>query len=1218
MDSVQNPSAAKGMKCCQCGPRGYKCRRCCCALTGRGCNNCSAKLCRSKNRLSPENERKKVKKKRTSEGINKGSKNVDRSTEGGKRGEGGHTKNGNETQEQLNHEINCLLKSVRCSEKIRVEDVEKDGNCFFRCISLALHGTQDHHEEIRKAIVETEKKDADFYAKLVEGDFHSHLQNMTESNGHTSTYGTTAEIYAASERYNLDIFLQLPGKDGYRIERISRLEKCDHRRNFMGLRCEHDHFKKLTFDERPCSCPSEKDRVEDRLKETHSTASEESILWKGLTLDEAISWVNDVYQEVVFWRTHFLFEPPVCKATSKMINEITKLINEYNQNSPYGKFALKLIMILPNLLLQKPHRDSKYSENIASMQRRLSLWENGEIQVLLGEANMKQSRVEEHRSGRNIEEDEPRKFGNLMKVGKVNPALRILAEDHPKGILPLTRETRQALMDKHPPSRKPPNHTKLEGPTSPPDACLFEAITGRTVWKKAVKTQGGAGPSGLNARFWRTILSKKKFGEAAADLSKAVAKLAIKLATEECPNIDALTACRLIPLDKSPGVRPIGIGETLTRILGKCIMEVVKKDVKRASGNLQVCAGHQAGGEAAIHAVREMYESTSTEGILLVDATNAFNSINREAMLHNIAIKCPTLSQYVNNSYGQPSDLYINGGNRFKKQDTLQSAEGTTQGDPVAMAMYSIGMSVLQNKLNSLNPDIKEVAYADDMLGLGKLEKLKLWWDSVERLGPDFGFFPNASKSVLIVKPESFDLAKRIFEGTMVQVKDSGHRYLGAVLGSKQYEEQFVQGKVNEWIKEVCKLSDIAQTEPHAAYSAFVYGLKHKWNYLSRTVPNIDNLLKPLENCIRNTFIPTLTKGHQCSDTERDLLALPPRLGGLGIVNPSKSADLEYSNSKRLTATLSSYILAQNENGEIDEMEIRKHKTDISKKRQKAQERELKRIMECLSDKMKKKVEMAQETGASNWLTSLPIRAKGFSLNKQELRDAIALRYGWPIEGLPDLCSCGDDFDEEHAMICQKGGFICIRHDEVKYVTAKILREICHDVKTEPMLIPLTGEKFRYKTASTSNDARVDISAHGFWTRGEKAYFDIRIFDPLAASHQKQDLQSAHRKNENDKMRKYGERIRQVEQGRFTPLVFTTSGGMGPSATAFFARVADIMSEKKHEPRSHFVAWLRVRLSFSLLRSSLLCLRGSRTSRLKNVNMHELDFEDVTSESRIL
>ena len=88
--------------------------------------------------------------------------------------------------------------------------------------------------------------------------------------------------------------------------------------------------------------------------------------------------------------------------------------------------------------------------------------------------------------------------------------------------------------------------------------------------------------------------------------------------------MSAFVACRLIPLDKCPGVRPIGIGEVPRRIISKAILWLLSSDIESAAGPLQTCAGQMGGYEAAIHAMRGIYQSPMTEGVLLVDAENAF------------------------------------------------------------------------------------------------------------------------------------------------------------------------------------------------------------------------------------------------------------------------------------------------------------------------------------------------------------------------------------------------------------------------------------------------------------------------------------------------------------------------------------------------------------------------------------------------------------------
>ncbi|XP_076060341.1 uncharacterized protein LOC143036668 [Oratosquilla oratoria] len=178
-------------------------------------------------------------------------------------------------------------------------------------------------------------------------------------------------------------------------------------------------------------------------------------------------------------------------------------------------------------------------------------------------------------------------------------------------------------------------------------------------WQTWQQPRGATGPSGLDTSGWKCLLSTSLFGTAAGGLQEAIAGLAKKLATEDCQHLEAYTACRLIPLDKKPGCRPIGIGEVLRIIIGKTIMEVAKDEVREAAGNLQVCAGQQAGSEAEVYAMRKIFEEPDCEAILLVDASNTFNNLNREATIHNIKIKCPILARYVENTYREPANLFV-------------------------------------------------------------------------------------------------------------------------------------------------------------------------------------------------------------------------------------------------------------------------------------------------------------------------------------------------------------------------------------------------------------------------------------------------------------------------------------------------------------------------------------------------------------------------------
>ena len=109
-------------------------------------------------------------------------------------------------------------------------------------------------------------------------------------------------------------------------------------------------------------------------------------------------------------------------------------------------------------------------------------------------------------------------------------------------------------------------------------------------------------------------------------------------------------------------------------------------------------------------------------------------------------------------------------------------------------------------------------------------------------------------------------------------------------------------------------------------------------------------------------------------------------------------------------------------------------------------------------------------------------------------------------------------------------------------------------------------------------------------------------------------VSSAYRRHEQAKKREYGQRVRDVEHGVFTPLVLSTTGGMGKEATTFYKRLADMIAQKRQHPYS-VMGWLRCRLSFASLRSSIMCIRGSRSSLYRPI--YSSDISLASSEGHV-
>jgi len=184
----------------------------------------------------------------------------------------------------------------------------------------------------------------------------------------------------------------------------------------------------------------------------------------------------------------------------------------------------------------------------------------------------------------------------------------------------------------------------------------------------------------------------------------------------------------------------------------------------------------------------KLFEADDSDAVLLVDADNAFNRLNRLVALKNMHIICPTLAIYATNCYQSSARLFVTGGAE------LQSQEGTTQGDPLSMPFYALSVMPL---IWELRDAIHQIWYADDAQATGSLTQLRKWWDTLVLRGPGYGYFVNATKSILVVKPQKIEEAKSTFHDTRLQIQE-GARYLGGAIGTASYVQNYVADSVSK------------------------------------------------------------------------------------------------------------------------------------------------------------------------------------------------------------------------------------------------------------------------------------------------------------------------------------------------------------------------------------------------------------------------------------
>ena len=289
-----------------------------------------------------------------------------------------------------------------------------------------------------------------------------------------------------------------------------------------------------------------------------------------------------------------LFRVPYGRVGKDFVFELAKLYHAFANGSALESIALKAASLMPVLLLQKPARRLKTSDLISCLERRLDCWKKGNLEELLWEGRTIQQHIPSTSISHQNNDCLAHTFSNLMFQGKVSAALRLLSEKNKGGVLHLDdsigpTKVREVLVSKHPQGQQATPDVII--PSEPTDVhpVMFEPLDATMIKSAALQTSGAAGPSGLDAIGWRRLCTS--YRSASTDLCQSLALSAKRICTSliDPLSIAPLLACRLIALDKNPGVRPIGIGEIPRRIIAKAILHITKQDIQEAAGSLHMC-----------------------------------------------------------------------------------------------------------------------------------------------------------------------------------------------------------------------------------------------------------------------------------------------------------------------------------------------------------------------------------------------------------------------------------------------------------------------------------------------------------------------------------------------------------------------------------------------------------------------------------------------------
>ena len=896
------------------------------------------------------------------------------------------------------------------------------------------------------------------------------------------------------------------------------------------------------------------------------------------------------------------------------VNTLSSIMNDViDRKCNMEKFLTFQMVILQRIPAVKTMSDVR-----RRLKWRLDLWKSKQYTVLVEDTIRSMEASLSKARGSTTPAQRAKAFDAKVKRGKLRSAVRYITDREGGGVLyPQDIDDKSgktvidALRDKHPPMREPGAAAMPTFDTTP---CLVDLdITEGTVEAVASKLSGSAGLGGMDSVALKHILLQH--GGASKILRQTVAKFARWMSNSYPPwaAYRALQWNRLVALGKNPGIRPLGIGDIWRRLLAKCNLAVSGPAAKDACGADQLCAGLSAGIEGAIHGMSQTWtESDAIDrwGFLLVDARNAFNEINRISMLWTIRHEWPAGARFAFNCYRHYSPLLCRDpdGHSF----TLFSREGVTQGDPLSMFAYGVGILPLIRQLKAAHPSCIQPWYADDAGSAGTFESIDHFFADLVKIGPDFGYFPEPSKSVLIVRPSEIQHARFFFNDQRrrgFQIT-TGHRYLGGFIGDLKTRDEWLSTRLSDWTSGILELADAAQKYPQSAYAGLQKSLQHEWAFLQRVLPDIGNHFETIEEAIADVFLPALF-GEQSfdeNDYRRPLTALPVRFAGLGLPNPTKSSSANYEASTLVCSHLIQAVQGKISFQSADHLSTKQDVlAELRPRREEAYKSTMTSLLSALPNAdgkgmLSRSIGRAGDTG--QWLSCMPSTVSGTELGCDEFRDALRLRYGRTPAFLPEKCDgCGSNFTLEHAFTCKVGGLIIQRHDEINQELANLSRMALKpsSVRAEPLIS--TGSLCKTSNPTQDNSvklqdpcdtrARGDLLVRSLWKNGSDCIIDVRVTDLDAPSYASRDPAKVLASHEQQKKKKYLEDCLQQRRS-FSPFVISADGLLGFEAKNILKQLSRLLVTKWERPYSVVCGLVRARMSIACVRANHLCLRGSR------------------------
>jgi hypothetical protein len=470
---------------------------------------------------------------------------------------------------------------------------------------------------------------------------------------------------------------------------------------------------------------------------------------------------------------------------------------------------------------------------------------------------------------------------NLAYKHQYQKAMKLLKST---GMAPLNEASMELLKAKHPEIKQAIDPFQEDAKETEPITISAERLEKDL---RTAKRHTGMCYSGWHTEYLRALLpTQLTRGEESPHrqpafqlLAEVVSRLASGLAPPEIHQ--SMVASILIALNKpGGGLRPITIGESITRLTGRSLASLSKEEVLEYLGNIQFGVATPGGVEIATNKLKLLLAMNPTKACLNTDVKNAFNEISRKQILSVVWEKFPSLYRYVYSCY--KSRAFLSAGEK-----SLWSSEGARQGDSIASILFTIALQPILLRLKSKYKNLEIIAIADDVSFFDDQDTLLEVFTDYSTWAKEIGLEVQPSKSKLYSSTIITSTHQWTSQAVEIVPPDSGIKFGGVFIGSEPYIKEQLEKKLQEVLIEIENLAIVKNLM--VRYQLLKYCVVPKINHLLRTTAPTREIRSVLEEydekfMKKTTELLEIKFGNKAiKGCQQRLFTLPIGLGGLAI-----------------------------------------------------------------------------------------------------------------------------------------------------------------------------------------------------------------------------------------------------------------------------------------------------------------------------------------------